>query len=256
MYSAVIAEDEPLARGRLERLIGEHADLMLKASCADGLEAISKINKLQPDIIFLDIQMPGCKGFEVLNHLQCEAQPVIIFTTAFDSYAIQAFEYCALDYVLKPYKDERLLQAIERAIEQLQLKLEKGYSNRLSQISQFQHPGIDFEVLQNGVVKKIPSQQIQWIIAQGNYAEMHTAKENTLYRATVSSLEYRLQEFGFIRIHRSTLVNPEFLLKVRYLHANNQFEFCFMQGEKLLSGRSFKDRIAQWLQDKPELLTN
>lgn len=256
MHRIIIAEDEPLALARLARIIGKVAALDLVAQCADGIDAVEQINRLKPDIVVLDIQMPGYQGFEVLNYLTQTPKPVIIFTTAYEQYAIKAFEFCALDYLLKPYKDERLEKSLHRAIDELSKnQTSSNNDQKLQKLSQMGDNLPHFQVLVKGVEINVSAGDVQFIQAQGNYVQLVTANKSYLYRSTVSAMEYTLQDVHFLRIHRSCIINPQFLKKVSYLHHNNQFQFHLAAGECLVSGRSFKTRIAQWLENHPQYLT-
>lgn len=254
MLSVVVAEDEPLALDRLSRLVTQRDDMCLAAACRNGIEAVERINTLKPDIVILDIQMPGYQGFDVLNYIQQTPMPIVIFTTAYEQYAIKAFEYCALDYILKPYKDERLNKSLERAKECVKNEGQQAYQEKLEAVQAIQKNGIFVDIPLQGTKVSLHSNDIFSISAQGNYVELQTEEKNYLYRATVSAMEYELQEFEFIRVHRSLLLNARYIKSVLYLHQNNQYKFIMMDQSEYLSGRSFKQRIAQWLDGHLTLL--
>jgi len=256
--STIIVDDEPLARQRIKSLVSEIVEIEIVGQCRNGKEAISAIHALQPDLVFLDIQMPGIDGFGVLDQL--EKLPVVIFVTAYDQYAIQAFDYHAIDYLLKPYKDGRFYEALGCAIKQIQLqnlsgihkKLESLRTNKREETTTFQ--GVDFEIKHQGITRIISSNQIEWVNADGNYVELHCKDKTYLYRSTISTLEFDLQKNGFIRIHRSILIKKSSIKRVRYLNSNNQYKFVLQDGEELLSARSYKERVVEFLEQHNQLL--
>jgi two-component system LytT family response regulator len=250
--STIIVDDEPLARQRITSLVSEIVEIEIVGQCRNGKEAIAAIHSLQPDLVFLDIQMPGIDGFGVLDQL--EIFPVVIFVTAYDQYAIQAFDYHAIDYLLKPYKDGRFYEALGCAIKQIQLqnlseihkKLEALRIDKREETVIFK--GVDFEIKHQGISRVISSNQIEWINADGNYVELHCKNKTHLYRSTISTLEFDLQKNGFIRIHRSILIKKSSIKRVRYLNSNNQYKFFLQDGEELLSARSYKERVVEFLE--------
>lgn len=258
--TALVADDEPLARERLVRLLKPFANIDLKAVCENGEQALKSINELQPQLVFLDIQMPGLSGFDVLTHITCETKPWIIFVTAYDDYAIQAFEFHALDYLLKPFKDSRFEEAVTRATEQINLQQQGRFQQSLNDMIESQKDAknveqfdlVFIEVKVQGREKKVPSAIILWIESEGNYVTLHTTDGDYLYRSTISALEYDLCDAGFHRIHRSILFNVSALAQVRYLHSNNQYKFVLKNGEELISARSYKDRVIQFLDSHPQ----
>ncbi len=254
--SCIVVDDEPLARQRIERLLGHIELTTVLASCANGKEALAAIDKYQPDLVFLDIQMPGLNGFDVLDRLT--SLPAIIFVTAFDQYAIKAFEYHAIDYLLKPYKDERFLEALSNAVRQIQLHNLDSLQNKLIQLRDTPKEAVEeglpqyFEIKEQGRNITLSSNNIYWMSAAGNYVEFHMQDKVYLYRSSISALEYELQAFGFLRIHRSILVNKRYIDKVNYLHSNNQYTFLLKNEETLLSARSYKERIIQFMDEEKD----
>ncbi len=255
--STIIVDDEPLARRRIANLLEEVDEIEVLAQAKNGKEAIQSINTHQPELVFLDIQMPEIDGFGVLDQL--EKLPVVIFVTAFDQYAMEAFNYHAIDYLLKPYKDARFYEALGHAIKQIQLQNLSGIHKKLESLRETKrnntltYKGISFEIKVQGVTKKINSNDIDWINAGGNYVELHGKEKMHLYRSTISTLEFDLQENGFIRIHRSLLINQSAIAKVSYLNSNNQYKFTLSNGRELLSARSYKERIVEFLENDQRL---
>lgn len=254
-----IADDEPLARERLVRLVNKEPSLQLVAVCEHGQQALSTINEQKPDLVFLDIQMPGLSGFDVITNINTEPKPWIIFVTAYDRYAIQAFEFHALDYLLKPFKDSRFEEAVMRALKQISLEQHSSHQKHLANLiddkSAFKTNKLHdvfIEVKVQGRTKHINSQDILWIGSDGNYVTLYTTSGEYLYRSTISSLEYDLAEAGFFRIHRSILFNINALENVLYLHANNQYKLILHDRTELISARSYKERMAQFLDNHPQ----
>jgi len=256
--STIIVDDEPLARRRIASLLAEVNEIEILAQCKNGKEAIQLINTHQPELVFLDIQMPEIDGFGVLD--QIERLPVVIFVTAFDQYAMQAFDYHAIDYLLKPYKDGRFYEALGHAIKQIQLQNLSGIHQKLESLRGAKRTnaigcrGIDFEIKNKGITSKINSNDIDWINAGGNYVELHCKDKMYLYRSSISTLEFDLQENGFIRIHRSLLIRKSSIQKVNYLNTNNQYKFRLVNGNELLSARSYKERIVEFLEQNQRLV--
>jgi len=257
--TTIIVDDEPLARQRISGLLSEIVEIEIIEQCRNGKEAIAAIHSQQPDLVFLDIQMPGIDGFGVLDQL--EKLPVVIFVTAYDQYAMQAFDYHAIDYLLKPYKDGRFYEALGCAIKQIQLQNLSGIHQKLEslriakRVESVQFQGLNFEIKHQGITNIISSNEIDWINADGNYVELHCKNIMHLYRSTISTLEFDLQKNGFIRIHRSTLINNSAIKRVRYLNSNNQYKFILHDGEELLSARSYKERVVEFLENNSQLLT-
>lgn len=256
--STIIVDDEPLARRRIIGLLAEINEIEILDQCRNGKEAILSINTHQPELVFLDIQMPEIDGFGVLD--QIEKLPVVIFVTAFDQYAMQAFDYHAIDYLLKPYKDGRFYESLGYAIKQIQLQNLSGIHQKLESLrgakrdNAITFKGIVFEIKNQGITSKISSNDVDWINAGGNYVELHCKDKMHLYRSTISTLEFDLQENGFIRIHRSLLIKKSAIQKVHYLNTNNQYKFRLTSGAELLSARSYKDRIVEFLEKHPQLV--
>ena len=248
----IIVDDEPLARRRIEGLISHVDEVDVICQCRNGAEAIEAITKHQPDLIFLDIQMPGIDGFGVLDKI--EILPVVTFVTAYDHYAMQAFDYHAIDYLLKPYKDERFYEALSHAIKQIQLQNLSSIHHKLESLRESTRQkenyfkGLNFEIKHLGRLIKVNSNDIEYVNSAGNYVELHAKDAIHLIRSTISSLEYDLEDNGFLRIHRSTLIKESSIERVNYLNTNNQYKFVLKSGDELQSSRSFKDRIVSYLE--------
>jgi two-component system, LytTR family, response regulator len=207
--SALIVDDEPLARKRLQRLLRTAPDLRLLPACADGRSAIAAIEQRRPDLVFLDVQMPEINGFEVLAAVGAKHMPAVIFVTAHDKFALQAFEAHALDYLLKPFGAERVHTALGRARTFLagsQRGLEKKLGGLLRDTSALRESSCLLVKKRDRVVV-LRHDEIDFIEAFGDYVRLHVGSESHVLRGTLGEMERTLEPAGFVRIHRSRLVN-------------------------------------------------
>ncbi|MCX7824777.1 MAG: LytTR family DNA-binding domain-containing protein [Verrucomicrobiae bacterium] len=207
---ALIVDDEPLARERIRMLLAKEPDIEVAGECADGDEALAAIKKHAPDLVFLDVQMPEMDGFEMLRHLGEDVPPVVIFVTAYDQHAVKAFEVHALDYLLKPFKQSRFREAVQRAREQITRRQTDSVSKRLLQLLEERKPAAYLSrlaVKEKERVLFVKTAQIEWIESAGNYVLLHVGKQTHIVRETMTALEARLNPKQFLRISRSTLVN-------------------------------------------------
>ncbi len=212
---AIVVDDEDLARQMLQEYLVEFPNIEIVGECDSGEQAVKNINSLQPDLIFLDVQMPELSGFGVLKKL--EKIPFVIFSTAYDKYALQAFEVNAVDYLLKPYDRQRFNQAVQRVLERIE---NNAPSNEQLQslINSIQMDKADTKRLwikENGSLKPIKLQEIDWIEAMDDYACLHVGKANHLVNQTMRELEAKLGDKMFMRIHRSTIVNLDSIQQLR-----------------------------------------
>ena len=207
----VIVDDEPLARERVRIFLTEEPDVEIIAECGDGADAVSKIEKLRPDVLFLDVQMPRLNGFEVLEALDASAMPAVIFTTAHDDHAIRAFEVSAVDYLLKPFKQPRFRKALERARTQRRApaagKADPQLSTLLAQWREGAGGGPRVLVKSPDRILFLKPGEIDHIEACGNYVVLHVGKEKHIVRETMTAMEARLGNSGFMRINRSVILN-------------------------------------------------
>lgn len=226
--NCLIIDDEPLARKRLFNLVKDVQEFDVLDQCKTGKEAILAIDGLQPDLIFLDIQMKDMSGFDVLKNIKTEKKPLVIFVTAFDTYAVKAFDFLAFDYLLKPFKKERFQQAVDRAMAHFTKNkdsaLDQKFENLLRYIdnSASKNNEVGFKnkipVRTGNVVSFIDAGDIRYVVASGSYIDINTAKKVFVHR---SSLHHFLNEIGnneLLRIHRSTIINVNFIDKV--IHSN------------------------------------
>jgi len=248
MIHAVVADDEVLARQKLRQLLREDRDVEIVGESATALETIELVKATNPELLFLDIRMPGMDGFDVVDALANHADvslPRIIFTTAYDQYALRAFEVNAVDYLLKPFTRERLRTAIERIREPSLAKQQtpgagngniKGvnvYTNRIIFKSR-------------GRILFLPVSDIRWIGAEGNYVRLSTATEMHLLRETMAHLAERLDPRGFLRVHRSFIVNLKYVKEVRR-ETDGDSVVIMDSGHKVALGRSYRTSLNEQL---------
>ena len=219
--NVLIVDDEAPARRRLKRFLQESPDVMVQAECTNGIEAVDAIRRHRPDVVFLDVQMPGMDGFEVLRAVGVEQMPLVIFVTAFDQFALPAFEARALDYLLKPFGLERVQQALDRARTFLQGRADRVLQQQLTGLLRAT-AGRDKStprlfVRNNDRVLLLKPREIDWVEADGDYVRLHAGPECHLLRSTLAEMEQRLEPEGFVRVHRSRLVNLDRIREFRPL---------------------------------------
>jgi len=245
---ALIVDDEPLARQRLRRLLQDEPDVEIVGECADGGEAVAAIRADKPDLVFLDVQMPVLDGFGVLEAIGLEYLPAIVFVTAYDRYALRAFEYNALDYLLKPFDRDRFRKALERARAHLGRAPDSEEAQQLlGAVDEFKSQGKGLERLiikSAGRVFFLRAEEIDWIEAAGNYVRLHVGKETHLLRDTMSSLEARLDPKRFLRIHRSTMVNIERIQEMQPLF-HGDYVVILRDGTQLNLSRGYRQRLQE-----------
>ncbi|WP_245771868.1 LytR/AlgR family response regulator transcription factor [Rhodothermus profundi] len=251
----LIVDDEPLARQRLLDLLKGRAEIEVVGQATSGREAVQAIRSLHPDLVFLDVQMPGMTGFDVVREIGPEQMPVTIFVTAYDQYALQAFEVAALDYLLKPFDDERFEQALERARRLWKLKKVEALRDRLLQLLQEDRtpePARPPKYLERiavemrGQVRVIPVRQIDYITASGPYAELHVGDQVYVIREQMQTLEERLDPALFIRIHRSAIVRID-LIDVLLRGAGGRYAVRLKNGVRLKVSRSRREALERRL---------
>lgn len=226
--TTIIVDDEPLARRRIHDLLAKEPDIEILAESPDGLSAVEVIFEKQPDLVFLDIQMPEMDGFEVVQQIKRAHMPAIIFVTAYDQFAIQAFEVHALDYLLKPYDDDRFGEALDRVRKIIRRQQNSGVQQRIFDLLET-HPNLTggkqeappesifidrFAVKQRGETILVQADEVDHITGEGVYVRLHAGNKSHLLRERMSELEKRLNPRRFFRIHRSTIVNLECIKKL------------------------------------------
>ncbi len=245
LIRTLIVDDEPLARERVRRFLRDEPDIEVIGECGNGSDTVKTILSKKPDLVFLDIQMPGKTGFEVIEALGEAVAPTIVFVTAYDQYALQAFDVHALDYLLKPFNRERFLRALNRARSDIEnraghidkrlksliadLKAEKKYLERLI-------------IKSTGRVFFIKTDEIDWIEAAGNYLKLHLGREGHLIRETMNSIEANLDPDKFLRIHRSTIVRIDSIKELQPMFSGD-YAVVLRSGKELTLSRNYRERF-------------
>ncbi len=245
----IIVDDEPLARDRLRSLLSKEAGVEIVAECGDGREAVGAVQREKPDVLFLDIQMPELDGFGVLAELKAGPLPLVVFVTAFDEYAVKAFEYHAFDYLLKPFDKDRLKEAVGRIRHSLEPKSSgpSDLTDRLTALLESIQSGPDrIAVKLDGRVIFLRPADIDWVEAQDNYVKLHVGREAHLVRDTISNFETRLDGRRFIRIARSTLVNLDRVREMQPMF-HGEYVVFLQDGTKLTMSRGYRETLQQYL---------
>jgi len=246
----LVVDDESLARERLCDMLAADPQIEIIAECANGQEAIEAIQLHSPDLVFLDVEMPGIDGFGVLDALPPESIPTTIFVTAYDQYAVRAFEVYALDYLLKPFDQERFEKALARAKTQISSQRTDALSQRiLSALEEIKTRPVHLERLvikMNGHVFFIKAEEIDWLEAEGNYVRLHAGKESYLLRDTISALESQLDPKKFIRVHRSAIVNIDRITELQpWFHG--EYRIILTEGVQLTLSRTYREKLHELL---------
>ncbi len=249
----LIVDDEPLARDRVKRFLRDEHDIRIIGECGNGREAVAAIRERKPDLVFLDIQMPEKNGFEVVKALDERTMPAVIFVTAYDQYALQAFDVHALDYLLKPFNRERLHKAVSHARDQIETRRIGNLDERLASLikdlkSEKKH-------LERLVVKSVGRvfflkvDEIDWIEAAGNYVKLHAGREAHMIRETMNGIEAKLDPDKFLRIHRSTVVNID---RIKELHPmfSGDYAVILRNGTELALSRNYRERLLELFENQ------
>ena len=265
--NTIIVDDEPLSRRGIEIRLRDAGDFNIVAQCTNGKEALAAISTYKPDLVFLDIQMPGMSGFEVLAHLPQESLPVLVFVTAYDQYAIKAFEARAVDYLLKPIDEARLEVALERVREHVRAKTAANQRDRLMEIIaeitgsgelaldellsrgraavEARHPEV-LPIRQGRETVRVSVASIRWIDAAGDYMCIHAGNDTHILRGTMKELEDLLDPKLFQRVHRSTIVNLRLVKSLR-AHMNGEYFLTLEGGHELKLSRTYRDKVEYFL---------
>lgn len=250
--SALIVDDEPYARLRVMKLLEIDDDIDTVGEVSAGEEAYKILQVKKPEIVFMDIKMPDCTGFDVLSRLDQEYKPYVIFITAYDDYALKAFEHNAIDYILKPFDNSRFFKALEKAKEFIELRRSSKITKQISEL--INQNGNDAFAEQNDQIKLtekgwdifIDYPDILLFEANGNYCKIHLTKKFHLFKQTMKELDEKLNPAEFLRIHRSYILNVNHIMDVKY-HGKNEYEFELSNGMKVTSGRSYSRHIKGYL---------
>lgn len=249
--TVLIADDERLARDRLRAAVHAMPEFTLVSECEDGLRAVQEIEAHCPDLVLLDVEMPGLDGFGVLRKIRAERMPLVIFVTAFDDYAVRAFEARAIDYILKPFENARVREVLERAREQVELKSRSDVIRRIVQIvddlasagarqpyaTAKRHPA-RLTVREDDRVRFVPVSDIDWIESDANYVRIHVGSRDFRIRDTLLALADRLDPQQFARIHKSTMVNIDRIAEVQPWFGGD-YVAILRDGKQLRVSRTF-----------------
>ena len=255
LLRVVVAEDEPLTRAYLVGLLREHPAVEVVGNAASGREAIDLVRQMRPDLLLLDVQMPGANGLEVLEVLAADGQPLpdVVFVTAYDAHAVRAFELHALDYVVKPFDDERIALAVERSRTRVQTGrlawLGRRMASLLEEGSDPSAPSDDdpiypdrIAVRTGGRIDLVRVDDVDWVEGSGVYAQLHVGDRVHLLRMTLARLEEQLAPRRFVRIHRSTIVNLDRVRSLEHI-ARGEYAVHLDDGTRLKLSRSYRDRL-------------
>jgi len=248
MIRALIVDDESLARDALREILEEDRSIQLLKDCKNGKEAVASIQRDKPDVVFLDVRMPVLDGFGVIDKVGVENMPLTIFVTAYDTFAIKAFEAQALDYVLKPFDEDRFRKTIERMKKHLQMGSYGDLETRLRSLLSTARPKYPdrLPIRTGGRIVFLQTTDIRWIEAAGNYLKFVTKEEGVLMRGTMSSLEGQLDPDRFIRIHRSTIVNVAQVKELRPWYTG-EYVVIMTGGKELTMARRYRHHLKRFV---------
>ena len=254
----IIADDEPLAREKIRNLLEQDPDIELIGECADGIETVTAIRNQQPDLVFLDVQMPELDGFGVLKALRHSNMPTLIFVTAYDQYALRAFEVHALDYLLKPFDRERFQKALQRAKEHIRKEKSGEVNEKLLTLledlkseksNNHERKYLDRLVIKaGGRVTFLKTEEIDWIEAAGNYIRLYIGKDSHLLRETMNNIQTKLDPEKFLRIHRSTILKIDRVKELQPWYHGEYF-VTLENGKQLTSSRSYRHQLSKLLEN-------
>lgn len=266
MLKVIVVDDEPLARKGMLLRLAAYAELQIVAECTNGEEAVTAVTSLQPDVMFLDVEMPLLDGFGVVKQLQQQGikLPYIVFVTAFDQYALHAFDVNAVDYLLKPIEENRLKAALDKLYKAMEARDDHKHKGQLAEVvarltgenpAQILHRLDAAEPVMNdkypeaisikdsGEITRVPVNSIDWVDAAGDYMCIHTNDGQThILRRTMKELEQELDPRLFVRVHRSAIVNVTTIAKLQML-ANGEHQLMLTNGQSVKVSRSYKDRV-------------
>ena len=250
--TAIVADDESVARRRLVRMLGESGRASVVAACAGGRDAVERVVTLRPDLLFLDVQMPDLDGFQVVEAIAGRASPAIVFVTAYDQYALRAFDVHAVDYLLKPFDAARFEDALGRAIDRATIRRsEGGDDERLrallaEYLSRPRSPQVEYldrvAVKHDGTLRIVRTTDVDWWEADGNYVRLHAAGSSFLVRSTMAAIEAQLDPRQFIRVHRRYVVNVDRIVEVQPWFAGDAVA-VLRNGAKVRVSRTYRERL-------------
>ena len=245
---ALVVDDEPLARRGVILMLRRFKDIDIVGECGDGRSAVNRILERSPDVVFLDIQMPGMDGFDVLRALPIESMPAVIFLTAYEQHVLRAFDIHALHYLLKPVDDTRFAAAISRVRDLVDSKLKAYLAQRVMKMldGTSDQYASRFAVQTGSRIQIVVAEDIEWVGSAGNYVELHVNGRSFLLRESMASLGQRLDPAKFIRIHRSRMVHSKSIVELRSIE-NREFMVMLSDGSEHRSSRTYADRLERWL---------
>lgn len=252
----LIVDDMPLARERVRKCLASDQEIEIVAECKNGREAVAAIGNLAPDLVFLDVQMPALSGFGVVEIVGVELMPVVIFVTAYDEFALRAFEVYALDYLLKPFEDDRFERTLARAKREIKRRtqpsdlpgnLEARFQQLLGEVRETKPKYLKRIIVKSGETTSIvQTEDVDWLAAAGNYVELHAGKDVHLVRGRISDFEQKLDPEAFARIHRSTIINID---RIKTLHPlfNGDHLVFLDDGTELNMSRTYHEKLLSLL---------
>jgi two-component system LytT family response regulator len=250
---ALIVDDEPLARTGVAQLVDPVEDVTVIGEAANGVEAVRQIDEHDPDLVFLDVQMPEMTGLEVVEAIGVEEMPVTIFVTAYDEYALDAFDAHALDYLLKPIDEDRFADALDRARTQIRRAEAEGLSRRLEGLLRDYDEDDELDPIDRFTVRTrnriyfVDAADVQWIESEGDYVALHDGEDAHLVRRTMKELEERLDPDRFLRVHRSYIVNTDYVEELRPLD-HGTYRLIMAAGTPLKSSRGYSDNVEAFIE--------
>mgnify|MGYP001340695158 CR=1 FL=1 len=257
-YDVLIADDEPLARSSIRRLLRDDPDVRVVGEAEDGVTALGMVRKLQPTLLFLDVQMPGRTGIEMLTEIEPAYRPAVIFTTAYDEYALKAFELHAVDYLVKPYNDARFHTALERAKQRVSGRDVAALTSHVEQViaalsrppppaAPASDPASQRLVVKvSGDFHFVNLADIRWIEGHGDYLKLHSTSGSPLIRSTFKELQARLDPTRFVRIHKSAMVNTDHVRRMRPA-LSGDYDLELNDGTQLRVSRLYKSSLDRFL---------
>lgn len=254
LIRVLLVDDEPLALSMMREMLQSDPQVEIVGESANGCEALTAIRALSPDLIFLDVQMPELGGFELLSSLEPGHIPYVIFVTAYDQYAVRAFEVNALDYLLKPFDQERFNSAWQRARTRILGERNGGMDQRILTLLEDLKAGSKYlerlVIKASGRIYFLDINEVDWIEAEGNYVSVHTSRKSHLLRETIGSLESQLDPKKFVRIHRSSIVR---IASIRELQPwfHGEYRVNLENGTQLALSRNYRDKLQEALGKLP-----
>ena len=244
----IIVDDEPLAREAIRTRIALDDEIEIVAEACNGRQAIKEIRHRKPDLVFLDVQMPDLDGFQVLASLKESKLPIVVFVTAYEQHALRAFEVHALDYLLKPFDDERFQDALSRAKKSWRKDRGGDLEAKLRQVLDHKLEGkLDRMIVkETGRISFVKTDDIKWFRAEGNYVKLFVGKHSHMLHTSMNALEAQLDQSRFFRIHRSLIINIEHLQELRPWHTG-EYIVVMRDGTELTMSRGYRDRLEQVL---------